>query len=197
MCKSTEVYGCTAIGVDLESCWVGSRDVSDPSLIRAWGEWDYCCFKLFEAAITWFIGSSRGFEYYVRNEGIHGGFLIPNASQSTSFLHALWLTDNPKVVLLAICPTCLAPCWAHPWPITWSSSTMLVTTTAFIRILPRSRLSHSPFVSVGSSRSGHILCLPLLTICWHLQTCHVRNTRYFILVSHGHFKCFSMAYILL
>ena len=86
VCKSTKVYGCTAIGVVLESGWVGSRDVSDPSWVRTWGEQDYCRPELFKAAITRFIGSSHWVEYYVCNEGIHGRFLIPKASHSTSFL---------------------------------------------------------------------------------------------------------------
>ena len=139
VCKSTKAYGCTTIGVDLKSGWVGSRDVSDPSWIRAWGERDY---ELFEATITQFIGSICWVEYYVCNEDTHGGFLIPNASQSTSFLCALQLADHLKVVLLATCPARLAPCWAHPWPITWFSSIILVTTAALTCILPGSWLSH-------------------------------------------------------
>ena len=58
VCKFTKAYVGTTIGVDLESGWVGSRDVPDPSWIGAWRERDYCHLELFEAAITQLIGSN-------------------------------------------------------------------------------------------------------------------------------------------
>ena len=152
VCKSTKAHGCTTIGVDLESGWVGSRDVPDLSWIGAWRERDYCRLELFEAAITQFIGSSRWIKYYVHNEGIHGSFHIPNASHRTSFLRVLRLADHLKVFLLATCSAHLAPYEVHPWPITWCSSTMLVTTAASTRMFVELHVKVNSHLSIRKWR---------------------------------------------
>ena len=102
-----------------------------------------------------------------------------------------------KEVFLVPHFACLTPCRAHPWPVTWSSSTMLMATATSTRILVGFHFRHGPFMFVGRGRLGYIWGLPLSAICWHLKSCYVRGTRYFVLVLHGYFKHFNMAYILL
>ena len=132
----------------------------------------------------------------MRNEGIHGGFLILDILYSSSFLIALWLADSFEVVFLATCFACLNPCVAHPWLVAWSSSTMLVITTTSTCILLGSCFNQSPFTSVCSGQSGYTLGPFLSVICRHPKHCYVSDTGNLVLASHGHLQCFSVTYVL-